>query len=180
MAYNHRGPLLLAAEESGDVAAWWFIRKAGSWRLRVLPADSRDAAAVLGRLTGTLKERAAIRHAEGVIHESETRRLRRTGSHAGRPRRVSTLTAAALPTSPTRATITTASSAFGRPPGWCSPPDRTFASRATSGPGSPSTVMTAGASRPPVPSPRCRCSSSPGSRSVTTNPPPTSTSGSPP
>ncbi|MFD4943554.1 methyltransferase, FxLD system [Streptomyces sp. NPDC058409] len=75
MAIKHLGPLLTEAEESGDIAAWWFIRKRESWRLRVLPCDGRDATAVLGRLTSTLTERAAIRSAEGVIYESETRRF---------------------------------------------------------------------------------------------------------
>ncbi|MGW2083254.1 thiopeptide-type bacteriocin biosynthesis protein [Streptomyces sp. NPDC001939] len=75
MAINHLQPLLAEAEESGDIAAWWFIRKRESWRLRILSADSRDATAVLGRLTSTLTERAAIGHAEGVIYESETRRF---------------------------------------------------------------------------------------------------------
>ncbi|MFC9498248.1 lantibiotic dehydratase C-terminal domain-containing protein [Streptomyces sp. NPDC056982] len=65
MAINHLRPLLVAAEERGDVAAWWFIRKGASWRLRVVPAGIRDATAVLGRLNSTLTERAAIRHAEG-------------------------------------------------------------------------------------------------------------------
>ncbi|RFC77420.1 hypothetical protein DXZ75_05685 [Streptomyces sp. AcE210] len=78
MAVNHLGPLLVAAEESGDVAAWWFLRRGDSGRLRVLPADSCDATAVLGRLTSTLTERAAVRHVEGVIYESGSRRLRNT------------------------------------------------------------------------------------------------------
>ncbi|WP_406110910.1 thiopeptide-type bacteriocin biosynthesis protein [Streptomyces sp. NBC_01003] len=51
------------------------MRKGESWRLRVLPADSRDATAVLGRLTSTLTQRAVIRHAESVIYESGTRRF---------------------------------------------------------------------------------------------------------
>ncbi|WP_411146305.1 methyltransferase, FxLD system [Streptomyces sp. x-80] len=75
MAIQHLGPQLAAAEESGDIASWWFIRKRESWRLRVLPAQDRDATAFLGQLTSTLTERAAIRHAEGVIYESETRRF---------------------------------------------------------------------------------------------------------
>lgn len=75
MAVHHLGPLLTKAEESGDIAAWWFIRKREAWRLRVLPAEGRDATAFLAQLTGTLTERAAVRHAEGVIYEAETRRF---------------------------------------------------------------------------------------------------------
>ncbi|MEN8649453.1 methyltransferase, FxLD system [Streptomyces sp. 21So2-11] len=75
MAVHHLGPLLSEAEEAGDIAAWWFIRKRECWRLRVLPAKDRAATVFLGRLTNTLTERAAIRHAEGVIYEAETRRF---------------------------------------------------------------------------------------------------------
>jgi hypothetical protein len=71
MAINSLRPLLIAAEESGDAAAWWFIRKGESRRQCVLPADSRDASAVLGRLTSTLTERAAVRHAEGQQARTE-------------------------------------------------------------------------------------------------------------
>lgn len=75
MAVHHLGPLMVEAEERGDIAAWWFIRKSESWRLRVLASDGRDTTAILGHLTSTLTQRAAIRHAEGVIYEAETRRF---------------------------------------------------------------------------------------------------------
>ncbi|WP_329143011.1 methyltransferase, FxLD system [Streptomyces sp. NBC_01456] len=74
-AARHLGPLLTEAEEAGDITAWWFIRKRESWRLRVLPADDRDTAAFLALLTRTLTDRAAIRRADGVIYEPETRRF---------------------------------------------------------------------------------------------------------
>lgn len=75
MAARHLGPQLTEAEDAGDIAAWWFIRKRESWRLRVLPAEDRDAAAFLAQLTKTLTDRAAIRRADGVIYEPETRRF---------------------------------------------------------------------------------------------------------
>lgn len=75
MAARHLGPLLSEAEQCGDITAWWFIRKGQSWRLRILPAGGRDAAAFLARLTTTLTGRAVILHAEEVIYEPETRRF---------------------------------------------------------------------------------------------------------
>ncbi|WP_434593625.1 methyltransferase, FxLD system [Streptomyces sp. A5-4] len=78
MATTHLGPLLTEAEETGDIASWWFIRKRESWRLRVLPADGPGEAttAFLARLTRTLTDRAAIRaYADGVPYEPETRRF---------------------------------------------------------------------------------------------------------
>ncbi|MFD4144097.1 methyltransferase, FxLD system [Streptomyces sp. NPDC058572] len=75
MAIHHLGPLLTEAEEKGCIAAWWFIRKRESWRLRVLPAEGRDATAFLSQMVSTFTERAVIRNAEGVIYEAETRRF---------------------------------------------------------------------------------------------------------
>jgi protein-L-isoaspartate(D-aspartate) O-methyltransferase len=75
MAAHHMGPLLTEAEEAGDIAAWWFIRKRESWRLRILPAQDRDTAAFLAQLTRTLTDRAAILRADGVIYEPENRRF---------------------------------------------------------------------------------------------------------
>lgn len=75
MAARHLGPLLTEAEQSGDIAAWWFIRKGESWRLRVQPAGDGDATTFLAQLTRTLTGRAAILHAEEVIYEPETRRF---------------------------------------------------------------------------------------------------------
>ncbi|MFF3277224.1 methyltransferase, FxLD system [Streptomyces chrestomyceticus] len=75
MAARHLGPLLTDGEEAGDIAAWWFTRKRESWRLRVLPAEDRDATTFLAQLTRTLTDRAAIRRADGVIYEPETRRF---------------------------------------------------------------------------------------------------------
>ncbi|WP_329064633.1 methyltransferase, FxLD system [Streptomyces sp. NBC_01429] len=75
MAALHLGPLLTGAEEARDISAWWFIRKRESWRLRVLPAEDRDASAFLAQMTKTLTDRAAIRRADGVIYEPETRRF---------------------------------------------------------------------------------------------------------
>ncbi len=75
MAARHLGPLLTEAEQLGDITAWWFIRKGESWRLRVLPAGDRDAAASLARLTTTLTGRSVILHAKEVIYEPETRRF---------------------------------------------------------------------------------------------------------
>ncbi|MGW6454367.1 thiopeptide-type bacteriocin biosynthesis protein, partial [Streptomyces sp. NPDC055078] len=80
MAVHHLGPLMTEAEQSGDIAAWWFIRKREVWRLRVLPAEGADATAFPAHLTGTLTERAAIRYAEGIVYEAETRRF--GGPHA--------------------------------------------------------------------------------------------------
>ncbi|MFJ2112086.1 methyltransferase, FxLD system [Streptomyces sp. NPDC087850] len=75
MAARHLGPLLAEAEETEEITAWWFIRKRASWRLRVLPAEDRDAAVFLAQLTSTLTDRAVIRHASGVLYEPETRRF---------------------------------------------------------------------------------------------------------
>lgn len=76
MGTQHLGPLTTEAEETGAIAAWWFIRKGNTWRLRILPTEDRDAAAAfLAQLTNTLADRAAIRRADHVIYEPETHRF---------------------------------------------------------------------------------------------------------
>ncbi|MGW0827123.1 methyltransferase, FxLD system [Streptomyces sp. NPDC002845] len=78
MAAEHLQPLLTTAEDAGDLASWWFIRKRESWRLRLQPAPGRAEAqaAFLTRLTATLTESGAIRkYAAGVVYEPETRRF---------------------------------------------------------------------------------------------------------
>ncbi|MFI0242540.1 methyltransferase, FxLD system [Streptomyces sp. NPDC016845] len=75
MAVRHAGPLLAHAVAAGDIAAWWFIRKRQSWRLRVLPTDSRATVAFLTQMTQTLTDRAVINRADRVLYEPEIRRF---------------------------------------------------------------------------------------------------------
>ena len=77
MATRHLAPLLSAAEATGVLTAWWFIRKRETWRLRLLPApDHGDATTAFpAHLTTTLTEHAALRTYADTVYEPETRRF---------------------------------------------------------------------------------------------------------
>lgn len=63
IAANHLVPHLRLLEDSGLLAAWWFIRKAPCWRLRLLPAADTDPGhlhAALSEVLGSLVHSAEI------------------------------------------------------------------------------------------------------------------------
>lgn len=72
-AADHLHPLLSTAEADGTLAAWWFIRKRETWRLRLLPAPGGDEAAdtVLAQLTG----HTTVREHARTVYEPETHRF---------------------------------------------------------------------------------------------------------
>jgi protein-L-isoaspartate(D-aspartate) O-methyltransferase len=73
LAATHLFPLLTDAEDTGALAAWWFVRKRESWRLRLLPADGGEE---LSQLAQRLTDHPAVRdHAADVVYEPETRRF---------------------------------------------------------------------------------------------------------
>lgn len=68
------GPRLSAAEEAGDLAAWWFTRKGACWRLRLLPGSGqgRQAGALIRSLSRELAAETGIRVVQ-ASYEPETR-----------------------------------------------------------------------------------------------------------
>ncbi|MBA9003062.1 thiopeptide-type bacteriocin biosynthesis protein [Thermomonospora cellulosilytica] len=74
IAAAHLAPRLSALQEARLVVSWWFIRKAPSWRLRVLPAPAASAdmkAAVSTILDGLAAEGLIARWRE-TIYEPES------------------------------------------------------------------------------------------------------------
>lgn len=74
IAANHLVPRLRLLEDSGLLAAWWFIRKAPCWRLRLLTAADTDPArlhAALSEVLGTLVQSADILRCWPTVYEPE-------------------------------------------------------------------------------------------------------------
>jgi protein-L-isoaspartate(D-aspartate) O-methyltransferase len=65
------GPPLAAAQDAGDVASWWFIRKGPEWRVRL--ESPRDGLA--GRLTEALTGTGGASAATRTTYEPETTRF---------------------------------------------------------------------------------------------------------
>lgn len=74
IALTHVAPLLTEAEASGLIDAWFFIRKAPSWRVRYRPNPNTPEARehILGRLN-LLAAQARIKRATDVVYEPEAR-----------------------------------------------------------------------------------------------------------
>ncbi|WP_433498550.1 thiopeptide-type bacteriocin biosynthesis protein [Sphaerimonospora sp. CA-214678] len=72
-AATHLAPLLAAAEDEGLLAAWFYIRKAPSWRVRYLPiGDASQAHAHLHRRLEALTNAGHIDDVKQVVYEPET------------------------------------------------------------------------------------------------------------
>jgi protein-L-isoaspartate(D-aspartate) O-methyltransferase len=73
MAVRELRPRLAAAEHEGQVASWWFVRKACCWRVRVLPAGNEDSAAdaSLRDLAGLLRQ-SGTADVTPAVYEPET------------------------------------------------------------------------------------------------------------
>ncbi|MCY7341859.1 MAG: methyltransferase, FxLD system, partial [Pseudonocardia sp.] len=65
-------PTVSAAQERGDLAGWWFVRKGPSWRLRVQPADDIDGNVVVGDVAEALRRSGHVRHVAELVYEPET------------------------------------------------------------------------------------------------------------
>jgi protein-L-isoaspartate(D-aspartate) O-methyltransferase len=65
------GPLLTTAQDAGDIASWWFIRKGPQWRVRLESPRDGLAGRLTEALTGTGGTRAVIR----TIYEPEITRF---------------------------------------------------------------------------------------------------------
>lgn len=65
------GPLLTTAQDTGDVASWWFIRKGPEWRIR-LESPGSD---LTGRLTEALASTEGVRAVTETVYEPETTRF---------------------------------------------------------------------------------------------------------
>ncbi|WP_172387955.1 methyltransferase, FxLD system [Streptomyces sp. MNP-20] len=72
-AVDHLLPLLNAAETDGRITAWWFIRKRETWRLRMLAAPGREAAA--DAVLAQLADHPAVREQARLVYEPEVRRF---------------------------------------------------------------------------------------------------------
>jgi protein-L-isoaspartate(D-aspartate) O-methyltransferase len=68
VAVTDLGPLLATAQDAGDLASWWFIRKGPEWRVKL--ESPRDGLA--GHLTATL---TGARTVTRTIYEPETTRF---------------------------------------------------------------------------------------------------------
>ncbi|WP_037070358.1 thiopeptide-type bacteriocin biosynthesis protein [Pseudonocardia acaciae] len=75
MATTHLRPQLARAEDSGELARWWFVRKATCWRVRYLPRPGRDdqARAHVGRIMRGLAAEGAVTRWAPTLYEPETR-----------------------------------------------------------------------------------------------------------
>ncbi|MBL7493722.1 thiopeptide-type bacteriocin biosynthesis protein [Frankia sp. AgB1.9] len=72
LAFAHLGPRILAAETSGQIRSWFFIRKHPCWRIRYLPAAA-DGTAQIG-LESHLQQLTAGGHIAGwttAVYEPE-------------------------------------------------------------------------------------------------------------
>lgn len=65
------GPLLASAQDAGDVASWWFIRKGPEWRARLQSPRAGLTGCLIEALTGTGRVRVVTR----TIYEPETTRF---------------------------------------------------------------------------------------------------------
>ncbi|WP_328967528.1 thiopeptide-type bacteriocin biosynthesis protein [Streptomyces sp. NBC_00239] len=73
-AATHLAPRLRMLEDSGLLAAWWHIRKAPCWRLRLLPAPGADPARLhlaTSELLGALVQSAEIIRWWPTVYEPE-------------------------------------------------------------------------------------------------------------
>lgn len=69
------GPRLQQAQDEGLIAAWWFIRKAPWWRLRLLPGPHTDISSVkseIDLILDTFQAAGLIQRWQPGIYESET------------------------------------------------------------------------------------------------------------
>lgn len=65
------GPLLTTAQDAGDAATWWFIRKGPIWRIRLESPGS----GLTERIARTLAATAEIRAVSETVYEPETTRF---------------------------------------------------------------------------------------------------------
>ncbi|MBV9143817.1 MAG: methyltransferase, FxLD system [Pseudonocardiales bacterium] len=68
MAVTYLWPLLTDAEDAGIITAWWFVRKGGTWRVRLRPATS----AFIDQTTTALIGQRTVRTWTEAIYEPET------------------------------------------------------------------------------------------------------------
>ncbi|WP_327250952.1 thiopeptide-type bacteriocin biosynthesis protein [Streptomyces sp. NBC_01244] len=74
IAAHHLAPRLRPLEDSGLLAAWWFIRKAPCWRLRLLPAAGADPGHLheaLSEVLGSLVQSAEVLRWWPTVYEPE-------------------------------------------------------------------------------------------------------------
>jgi protein-L-isoaspartate(D-aspartate) O-methyltransferase len=62
------GPMLASAQDSGELASWWFVRKGDTWRVRI-EAPSRGFTA---QATASLQRVSGVRGVSETIYEPET------------------------------------------------------------------------------------------------------------
>jgi protein-L-isoaspartate(D-aspartate) O-methyltransferase len=70
-AVSALGPLMATAQDAGDVASWWFIRKGPEWRIRLQSPDGGFP----GRLADALAGTRGVRTVSETVYEPETRRF---------------------------------------------------------------------------------------------------------
>ena len=74
-AVDHLAPLLLQAEQDGAITAWWFIRKAPCWRVRLRlrsQPQAADAKARVGAALDALLADGRVRRWWTGVYEPET------------------------------------------------------------------------------------------------------------
>jgi protein-L-isoaspartate(D-aspartate) O-methyltransferase len=68
LAVADLGPMLAAAEDTGVITAWWFIRKGGFWRIRMLTVSP----GIVGEIAAALTQHETVRECAETIYEPET------------------------------------------------------------------------------------------------------------